>query len=164
MIWLKIICYKNSVCKLNCKSIQSLKKQWFVWSGMPKVLLISENLIYSNWIHSHESWVFGPLLAYMLVFSCIFNPGCFWAQLLVLWLSFLSEAMENKRESEVFGKAYVAEEVGRKKMSFFPLRNFCIQCVSFQAKQMGILFIPFSCSLEKSCHLTNLTLVIHLDW
>lgn len=25
MIWLKIICYKNSVCKLNCKSLQVSK-------------------------------------------------------------------------------------------------------------------------------------------
>lgn len=57
--------------------------------------------------------------------------------------------MENKLESEFFGKLYVAE-VGRRKLSFFPLRNFCIQFVSFPAKQMDILFMTtiFRCTLE----------------
>lgn len=57
--------------------------------------------------------------------------------------------MENKLGSEVFGKLYVAEVVGRRKLSFFPLRNFCIQFVSFQAKQMGIIFIAFSLYFRK---------------
>lgn len=88
-------------------------------------------------------------IAYMLIFSCVFNPRCPWAQLFALWFSFLSEAMENKLGSEVFGKLYVAEVVGRRKLSFFPLRNFCIQFVSFQAKQMGIIFIAFSLYFRK---------------
>lgn len=113
---------------------------------MPKALLINENLIYSNSL----TWILNICtIACMLIFSCIFNPGCPWAQLFALWFSFFSKAMENKLESEFFGKLYVAE-VGRRKLSFFPLRNFCIQFVSFPAKQMDILFMTtiFKCTLK----------------
>jgi hypothetical protein len=73
--------------------------------------------------------------------------------------------MENKLESGVFGKLYVAKVVGREKLSFSPLRNFCIQFVSFHTKQMNILFTkPFSnIPWKKPCHLKYFTLTLHLD-
>lgn len=105
-------------------------------------------------------------------FLGFFNPRCPWAQLFALFFSFLDETMGNKYESEVFEKLYMAEVVGRRKLSFFPLRNVFIQFESSQAKkkkqnQWGIIFIQPSSkkrTLEKSYYLMYFTLVIHLLW
>lgn len=128
---------------------------------MPKALLINDSLI--QWLNS-LTWILSIwTIAYILIFSCIFNPRCPRVQLFALWFSFLGKAMENNLESEVSGKLYVADVIGRRKLSFFPLRNFCIQFVSFQEKQMGIFLYRFQLYLKKFCRLTNLILVICLD-
>lgn len=121
---------------------------------MPKALLINDSLI--RWLNS-LTWMLNIwTIAYMLIFSCIFNPRCPWVQSFALWFSFLGKAMENNLESEVFGKLYVADVMGRRKLSFFPLSNFCIQFVSFQAKQMGIFSYHFQLYLKKFCRLMNI--------
>lgn len=64
-----------------------------------------------------------------------------------------------------FEESYMLEMVGRRKLSFFPLRDFCIQFLSLQAKQMGTLFhvTIFNCTIEV-LWLKYFVLRIHFDW
>ena len=86
MIWLKIICYKNSVCKLNCKSIQKSQKAVIcviIWYARSPAYQWKSHIQLNSlpWILS--IWT----IACMLIFSRVFNPRCTWAQLSALWFS-----------------------------------------------------------------------------
>ena len=74
----------------------------------------------------------------------IFNPVCLELSCLFSGFRSLVEPWRTSLKVRSLGKIVLGRGGGKKEVELFPLKNFCIQFVSFQAKQMGILFIPFS--------------------